>query len=92
MQFDAMTHERLLHCRGEVAPQVPAISHVDHAGCAAADGSGIRTGPIPEHVRVGREAAVEGGDEREHHGTPGDGARSSTFAERGMPLSTAAPP
>ena len=47
MQFDAATGDCLLYRLGEVVPQVPAISHLDRAGCAAADGFGIRTGPIP---------------------------------------------
>jgi len=47
VQFDAATGDCLLYRLGEVVPQVPAISHLDRAGCAAADGFGIRTGPIP---------------------------------------------
>ena len=44
-----MTGDRLLDRLGEVVPQVPAIGHLDRAGCAAADGFGVRTGAIPAH-------------------------------------------
>ena len=49
MQFDAVTGDRLLDRLGEVVPQVPAIGHLDRAGCAGADGFGVRTGAIPAH-------------------------------------------
>ena len=49
MQFDAVTGDRLFHRLGEVVPQVPAIGHLDRAGCAAAHGFGVRTGAIPAH-------------------------------------------
>ena len=49
LQFDAATGDCLLYRLGEVVPQVLAISDLDRAGCAAADGLGISTGPIPAH-------------------------------------------